>query len=188
MNFLVHAWLSYPNEDLTWGNLYADAYKGSSFEKLPEFKKKGVLFHRHIDDFTDSHPLVLDIIHDVRLHSGKMAPIFVDVAFDYWLHRYLEIHSISVSDLVKFVHKVLESSVPKTGKMTRMLPFLLREEWLLQYGTKAGIEHAFSGLNYRMNMHYDTKKTMEVLTDAKGLMAQKAFKVLEDLRSEMLSI
>lgn len=188
MNFLVHAWLSYPNKDLTWGNLYADAYKGSSYEKLPESKSAGVSFHRHIDDFTDSHPLVLDIVHDVRICSGRMAPIFVDVAFDYWLHRYMERHNFPIQDLILFVHEVLKSSIPKSGKMTRMLPFLLQEEWLKQYGTKSGLESAFAGLNYRMNMNYDTKKAMEMLTNTEGVMARTAFKVLEDLQTEMVSL
>jgi acyl carrier protein phosphodiesterase len=185
MNFLVHAWLSYPNRELTWGNLYADAFKGSSYKKLPEVKANGVALHRQIDVLTDEHDIVRNIIQSIRPIAGKMAPIYVDVAFDYWLHRYLEDSHHDASHLIDFVHEVLQDEIPKEGKMTRMLPFLLSEHWLTRYGTYDGISAAMNGLNYRMSMKYDVNKVLESLLANDGLMAKHAKEMFEYLKKEL---
>jgi acyl carrier protein phosphodiesterase len=185
MNFLVHAWLSYPNRDLTWGNMYADAYKGSSYKKLEPEKAKGVQFHRSIDALTDEHEIVKSIINSIRPIAGKMAPIYVDVAFDYWLHRYLESFNGEAQELIGFVHSVLESEVPEQGKMTRMLPHLLREHWLVRYGTYDGISAAMNGLNYRMNMQYDINAVLDILLAENGLMAKHSVQMFEYLKKEL---
>lgn len=185
MNFLVHAWLSYPDRDLTWGNLYADAFKGSSYKALEEKKAEGVLFHRKIDTLTDDHAIVKNIIQSIRIDGGKMAPIYVDVAFDYWLHRYLNSEANLGQELIDFTHEVLNSSIPEKGKMTRMLPFLLNEEWLFRYSTHEGVEWAFEGLNYRMNLDYDVKTVMKTLLSENGLMAKHSAEMFEFLKAEL---
>ncbi len=185
MNFLVHAWLSYPNRDLTWGNLYADAFKGSSFKILSDEKAKGVAFHRQIDYLTDEHAIVKEIIQSIRPIAGKMAPIYVDVAFDYWLHKHLENSENDITQLIDFVHEVLQSDVPEKGKMTRMLPFLLSEQWLTRYGTYDGISAAMNGLNYRMSMKYDVNKVLEALLSHDGLMAQRSSEMFEYLKNQL---
>ena len=185
MNFLVHAWLTYPNKGLTWGNLYADAFKGSSYKKLAPEMALGVEKHRKIDVLTDGHTVVQDIIASIRPVAGKMAPIYVDVAFDYWLHRYMETKGQDVHGLIDFVHDVLQSEVPEKGKMTRMLPFLLKEHWLLRYGSYDGISAAMNGLNYRMNMKYDVQAVLNQLLDDEGVMASGFEEVLLFLENEI---
>jgi len=56
MNFLAHAHLSFNDESLLVGNLIADAVKGKQFFLFSESIRKGMLLHRKIDAFTDSHP------------------------------------------------------------------------------------------------------------------------------------
>jgi len=58
MNFLAHAYLAGEDEGLIIGNFIADSVKGSSWRAYNLDIQKGILLHRKIDEFTDSHPLV----------------------------------------------------------------------------------------------------------------------------------
>lgn len=56
MNYLAHALLSNNNKGLLIGNFIADHIRGNDFKNFPEEVIKGILLHRRIDTFTDSHP------------------------------------------------------------------------------------------------------------------------------------
>lgn len=185
MNFLVHAWLSYPDKELTWGNLYADSFKGSSYLQLNKSQQMGVVLHRNIDLFTDTHPKVLEIIQSVRPYAGRLAPAYVDVAFDYWLFQFLKINNEKPTTLIKFIHEVLLSHPPKKGKVVNMLPYIIEGEWLKNYESKAGILSAFKGLKQRMALNVDAEKSVQILLENKSVMAFLYNGILKDLQKEM---
>ena len=58
MNFLAHIYLSGTDEELTLGNFFADSLKGKSYLKYPLGIQRGVVLHRAIDFYTDTHPTV----------------------------------------------------------------------------------------------------------------------------------
>ena len=55
MNFLAHIHLSGENEMIKIGNFMADGIRGKQFEQFPADVQKGILLHRFIDTYTDSH-------------------------------------------------------------------------------------------------------------------------------------
>ena len=55
MNFLAHAHLSGNNKQILIGNFIADSVKGKDFSNFPEGIKQGIILHRQIDTYTDSH-------------------------------------------------------------------------------------------------------------------------------------
>ena len=58
MNYLAHTFLSGDSDQVRIGNFIGDYVKGSDFNFYPEGIKKGIILHRHIDYFTDNHPVV----------------------------------------------------------------------------------------------------------------------------------
>ena len=58
MNFLAHIYLSGENENIKIGNFIADAIKGNKYKEYSTEIQQGVLLHRYIDSFTDTHPTV----------------------------------------------------------------------------------------------------------------------------------
>ncbi|MCU0362399.1 MAG: ACP phosphodiesterase [Bacteroidales bacterium] len=58
MNVLAHIYLSGDSEKIIIGNYIGDYVKGRDYLKYPELVRKGIILHRHIDAFTDSHPVV----------------------------------------------------------------------------------------------------------------------------------
>ena len=58
MNFVAHQYLSFENQSLQIGNLLGETVKGKQYLDFPEEIQKGILLHRSIDTYTDSHETV----------------------------------------------------------------------------------------------------------------------------------
>ena len=157
MNFLIHAYCTFPDPEITWGNLYADSFKGSSYLKLPPKKAKGVLLHRKIDDFTDNHVYIKSLAHEISPLAGRMASPLTDVFFDFLFHQYAEEFKIDSNGVIDFAEKCLQNKPPSKGKMLRMLPFILRDNWLGNYAFEDAVISAFEGMAYRMNWDMDAE-------------------------------
>ena len=81
MNFLAHIYLASPDEDWMIGNFIADSVKGKSHQNFPKRIADGILMHRFIDDFTDTHPVVKGCTALLRSDLKKFAPVALDVFF-----------------------------------------------------------------------------------------------------------
>ena len=57
MNYLAHIYLSGANRKVAVGNFIGDFVKGNSYDIYPLSFQKGILLHREIDHFTDTHPI-----------------------------------------------------------------------------------------------------------------------------------
>jgi len=58
MNFLSHLYLAGDSEGLIIGNFIADSVKGSDYKNYSKSIQQGIILHRAIDTFTDSHEIV----------------------------------------------------------------------------------------------------------------------------------
>jgi acyl carrier protein phosphodiesterase len=87
VNHLAHALLAGPNDDVLLGSLLGDFWRGAPDPGWPEGVRAGVVLHRKIDVYTDSHPLVAA----ARSHFGtpwrRYAGILIDIYFDHVLVR-----------------------------------------------------------------------------------------------------
>ena len=71
MNYLAHIFLSGSNRKVQLGNFVGDAVKGSSYKNyLPDIAK-GIQLHRAIDDYTDHHPAVCEVVHRLQPEFGR---------------------------------------------------------------------------------------------------------------------
>ena len=93
MNFLAHLYLSGTNNQLKVGNFIGDWVKGRNLSAFPEAVQKGIMLHRHIDSFTDSHPIVKQSTDKLRADCGKYAGIIVDIFYDHFLAVNWDQHS-----------------------------------------------------------------------------------------------
>lgn len=85
MNYLAHIFLSGNNRQRQVGNFIGDFVKGSRLEAYPDEIRRGIMLHRHIDSYTDSHPVVRETIALLRPHFGRYSGIIVDMYFDHLL-------------------------------------------------------------------------------------------------------
>lgn len=135
MNFLAHLYLSGNDEEIKFGNFIGDWVKGHKYELYPEKIKQGILLHRHIDHYTDHHPVVHNSIVRLRPAYGKHAGISVDILYDHFLANNWTSYSDRdiveyVEDFHKYVLKNL-SILPENAKRFAF-PFI-RNKRLLCY-------------------------------------------------------
>jgi acyl carrier protein phosphodiesterase len=85
MNFLAHLLLSGSSEQVLVGNFIADAVKGRQYLQYPPDVAKGIILHRKIDSFTDTHPVVLQSVARLRPVYRLYAGVIVDIFYDHFL-------------------------------------------------------------------------------------------------------
>src|SRR5690606_30635796 len=73
------------DEELTLGNFFADSLKGKSYLKYPLGIQRGVVLHRAIDFYTDTHPTVRKSISRLFDTYGHYSGIIVDILYDHFL-------------------------------------------------------------------------------------------------------
>jgi acyl carrier protein phosphodiesterase len=174
MNFLAHIYLSGDNPNIMVGNFIGDFVKGRNL--MQQFEPqivKGIALHRAIDEFTDHHPIVRESKIRLRPKYRHYAAVIVDVFYDHFLSKYWGAYH--PEPLVKFsadTYKTIEKYweiLPEGVKY--MLPYMIRGNWLLNYGKMEGIQRALSGMSRRsrheskmdesvteLNEHYDAFK------------------------------
>ncbi|MBT8178501.1 MAG: DUF479 domain-containing protein, partial [Eudoraea sp.] len=151
MNFLAHIYLSFGDEEITIGNFIADGIKGRQYRHFPQRIQKGILLHRAIDSYTDSHPL-----H--KQSSSRLYPayrhynrVIVDIFYDHFLAKNWNTYSdIPLHAYVDQFYFLLEQHYPILPEgIQRMMPYMIADNWLLNYSKLEGIDKVLSGMNRR---------------------------------------
>jgi acyl carrier protein phosphodiesterase len=151
MNFLAHAFLSGDDPDILAGNFMADFFKGPDLKKIDPKLSQGVLLHRKIDLFTDSHALVRQARSIFSPEIRHYSSVVVDIIFDHFMaagwRRY------SVESLEVFITRVYaaldryQSLFPQ--RFRPVFDRMKSDNWLLGYRERNGIYQAIRGLEYR---------------------------------------
>lgn len=85
MNYLAHIFLSGENRQRQVGNFIGDFVKGNQMNTYPEEIRRGIVLHRQIDSFTDSHETVRETVALLRPQFGRYSGIVSDMYFDHLL-------------------------------------------------------------------------------------------------------
>jgi acyl carrier protein phosphodiesterase len=151
VNYLAHFYLADPEEDLMFGNYIGDGVKGSDLSSYSETVQRGIRFHRFIDSFTDDHLLVRDAKKFFYPNQAKFSGVVVDVLFDHLLalnwERYAK-HDLS--EFAQRCYHVIDKH-PETLpiRSERFYGYMVSNNILEGYGTEAGIQRVFQGMDSR---------------------------------------
>jgi acyl carrier protein phosphodiesterase len=151
MNFLAHIYLSGNNELLKIGNFMADGIRGNDYLKFPEDVIKGVLLHRQIDTFTDSHPIYRKSKHRLHDKYGHYSGVIMDILYDHFLAKNWDKYSNEkLEEYVADFYKSLENNYGILSEKTKsMMPYMIDQNWLVSYASIAGIEKILFQMDYR---------------------------------------
>lgn len=151
MNFLAHIYLSGDDEGIIIGNFIADGIKGKKYVKYPPDIQKGILLHRAIDTFTDAHPTVRQ--STARLHEkyGHYSGVIVDILYDHFLARnWDQYHDTPLEVYVDEFYELLRNNYPILPlRIKRMMPYMISDNWLLNYASVKGISTILAQMNVR---------------------------------------
>ena len=146
MNFLAHLFLSGESEKIMVGNFMADYVKGRKHENYRAEIQKGILLHRSIDFYTDTHPLVSQSGQYFREAYRKYSGVVTDVVYDHFLAKNWEqYHQVSLDKFVTHCHEVLVKNyliLPNRVKL--FLPFLIQSRRLETYAEIEGLRTALN--------------------------------------------
>ena len=84
MNFLAHIYLSGEDTPLMIGNFIGDFVKGNEYKNFPADIQNGVLLHREIDSYTDSHEIVLESKKRLREKYRHYSGVITDIFYDHY--------------------------------------------------------------------------------------------------------
>ncbi|WP_264554247.1 ACP phosphodiesterase [Flavobacterium sp. N2038] len=171
MNFLAHIYLSGDNDLIKIGNFMADGIRGKQFEHFPKDVQKGILLHRFIDTYTDSHDVFRQSTKRLHEKYHHYAGVIVDIVYDHFLAKNWSKYSDeNLEDFVdRFYNSLHENHAVLTEKIQGLLPVMTRENWLLSYRTIDGIQHILTQMDRRSKniskMQFATAELKEFYTE-----------------------
>ena len=151
MNFLAHIYLSGDNDLMKIGNFMADGIRGQEYLDFPEDIKNGIILHRHIDTFTDAHPVYRQSKHRLHEKYGHYSGVIMDILYDHFLAKNWDKYSeIKLENYVENFYKTLQENYSVlTNRTKQILPIMREQNWLNSYATIDGIEFILIQMNYR---------------------------------------
>jgi acyl carrier protein phosphodiesterase len=151
MNFLAHIYLSGSSDLIKIGNFIADGVRGNQYLTFDSQIQKGIVLHRAIDTFTDAHPLFRKCTKRLHSHYHHYSGVIVDVFFDHFLAKNWNLHSKeSLEDFVQnFYVSLTTYEMHLTEKAKMMQPYMIEQNWLLNYRSIDGIEKILTQMDRR---------------------------------------
>ncbi len=151
MNFLAHIYLSNENEHIKIGNFIADAIKGNRYKHLPEEIQRGIILHREIDSFTDMHETVRKSKRRLHPRYRHYDGVIIDILYDHFLAKnWANYSEIPLEKYTRDFYTILTKNYELLPEKTKhMMPYLIKDNWLYNYGNLNGIERVLQGMNRR---------------------------------------
>ncbi|WP_460218622.1 acyl carrier protein phosphodiesterase [Psychroserpens sp. MEBiC05023] len=151
MNFLAHIYLSFDDDQITIGNFIADGIRGKRYKKFPIDIQKGILLHRHIDTFTDAHPIVRQSTKRLHKNYGHYSGVIVDILYDHFLAKnWARYSKTTLEDFIENFYDLIRNNFEiLPPRIQKMMPHMIAENWLLSYAEIEGIQKVLNGMNRR---------------------------------------
>ncbi len=162
MNYLAHVYLSGTNDLLKIGNFMADSIKGNSYNLYDQELRKGILLHRHIDSFTDAHPIYRKSKHRLHEKYGHYSGVIMDILYDYFLAKNWSRYSEEpLEDYAANFYKLLQNNEAiLTDKIKTLIPYMIEKNWFVSYSSLAGIEMILFQMDYKTKHRVHMQEAM----------------------------
>ncbi|MBN3583330.1 DUF479 domain-containing protein [Algoriphagus aestuarii] len=185
MNYLAHAYLSFHQEEILVGNFIGDFVKGKMMVRFPKGIQQGILLHREIDRFTDSHPLVRAGQTYLRPIFGHYSTVITDIFFDYFLGKNWNRYSDqSLEDFTLSVYQQVTKYEPYfPDRFGNLFYWMKKDNWLLRYAEIEGIQSSLTGLSKRTRFDSKMEQAHLSLLEREDEFEVIFFAFFEDLKT-----
>ena len=183
MNYLAHIYLSGTNDLLKIGNFMADSIKGHDYEKFDSEIKKGILLHRHIDSFTDMHPIYRQSKHRLHEKYGHYSGVIMDILYDHFLAKNWSKYSDEkLEDYANDFYQLLQDNYDiLTERIKGMMPYMIARNWFVSYATIAGLEMILFQMDYKTKHRANMQEAIVELQDFYTEFESEFFLFFEEL-------
>ncbi len=151
MNFLAHIYLSGNDGLIKIGNFMADGIRGKDYENFSDGLKTGILLHRFIDSYTDSHPIFRQSTKKLHANYSHYSGVLVDMFYDHFLAKnWLNYSDVPLEDYVQDFYNLLQTNHHLlTDKIKSLIPYMIKSNWLYNYQFLDEFEVILSQMDYR---------------------------------------
>jgi acyl carrier protein phosphodiesterase len=179
--------LSGKTPEVILGNFIGDYVKGNKYERYSFNVQKGILLHRKIDAFTDSHPLVKQSSARLQSRYRKYSGVVIDLFYDHFLAANWEQYSSqSLTEYVSGVHRLfLKNYFKLPGEVKQFLPFLIKSRRLETYRHLEGIERSLNIMAGYSSLPAETDFAMQQLSLHYSDFEDEFFRFFEEIRLEV---
>ncbi|MDC1451047.1 ACP phosphodiesterase [Vicingaceae bacterium] len=155
MNHLAHLFLSQRDTDLMVGNFIADHIKSTKLSSFSEGIQNGILMHRAIDHFTDTHSIVRKSKERLFPKYSHYSAVLVDMFYNHILAKNWKTYSpISLESFASSAYKLLQSKeIELPLRSVTNLNYMSKQDWLSNYANIAGMSRALKGLSIRASFN-----------------------------------
>ena len=177
MNYLAHAYLSFNDPEILMGNMISDFVKGKKKFDYPPGIQKGIMLHRAIDTFTDTHEATKLAKEVFRPHYRLYSGAFVDVVYDHFLATdTAEFTESSLLDFSQHIYFNLDKQkewLPE--RFSLMFPYMKEHNWLFNYRSRWGTGKSLGGV-VRRSLHLTESDTAFELFEQHYQLLQDCFR------------
>ena len=167
MNYLAHIFLSGKEKGVQLGNFVADAIKGNDYRNYPPEMQKGILLHRKIDTFSDSHPLVREMVLTGRTFFGRYSPVVTDVLLDYFLASDFKRYSDNSLRIfaINFYWNLMWNYHHLPPRFQNFMWHFILTDRLNCYASKEGIAQSLAIMVKYRDLQVDPLQAIRILTE-----------------------
>jgi acyl carrier protein phosphodiesterase len=183
MNFLAHIYLSGDDDFVKIGNFMADSIRGSQYLDYPNSLQKGILLHRHIDSFTDAHPIYRKSKHRLHEKYGHYSGVIMDIAYDHFLAKnWSKYSNEKLEDYAADFYQLIQDNYEILTERTKgMLPYMIGRNWLVSYATIAGLEMILFQMDYKTKHRAHMQEAIVEIQDFYTEFESEFFQFFEEL-------
>lgn len=151
MNLLAHLYLSNNQDNLIVGNFIADSVKGNQYLSFERGIQKGILMHREIDFFSDTHPHFLSAKKIIYEKYRKYSGVLIDIYFDHILAKnWTDFHSSSINEFSSYHKSLLDNYVEIMPEKSKLFFNYIKHNGIPEaYAETDGIEMILKGMSKR---------------------------------------
>lgn len=152
MNYIAHIHLAAATDTSLIGNFLGDFVKGNDFSHLSEDLQQGILLHRKIDSFTDSHRDVKALREIFPKSLRRVSGICIDIWFDYLLLKFNQgFEPLLEESLFERFYLELQGFDMEFLPYQKVRNSLLDRRWLVHYRHKQTCRNAFKSVEAWLN-------------------------------------
>jgi acyl carrier protein phosphodiesterase len=162
MNYLAHLYLAGDDPGLVLGSLLGDFVKGRLEGQYDEPVIRGIRLHRHVDTFTDSHPVPRASRNRFAPPWRRFAGVIVDVCYDHFLARHWpRFADTPLDEFSSGVYGILRDNHQRLPPRLQVFaPRLIHGHLLGSYRDLEGVERALRRLSRRLRRPVDLSLAM----------------------------
>ncbi len=164
MNYLAHSLLSFSSEPILFGQFIADDIKGNKWQQFEKPVQTGILLHRFIDEYTDSHPLLLELKKQLYPNLGKFSGVVLDVLFDHVLSQHWHHYSEQMREpwIQSTYTQLQKRQVDMTDKRRFISEKMIEHDWMNMYMTEEGTSRILNQMSMRIPFTNPLKDSIQV--------------------------